>query len=272
MTGVMGNQSARMRLSHRDFESLQETLLQLYEFRDLPAFQAAAPQIILQLIPCEAMVWVQFRLDVATRRAVLTRYVAGAEVQRQLDGRDRDASLVYSHPFNATFVKRADQRALKLSDFLTVRQFRQTALYAEVYGPMRFDQELGCTIDPAPGSNSAALTLERRRLDFSERDRLLLTLLRPHFDKAHKNAQLASAWLGERGKPPVSSDLTPRESEVATWLAQGKTNAEIAIILRAQPRTIEKHVEKILAKLGVENRTAAAVCLSTEPTPSRPTS
>jgi hypothetical protein len=40
---------------------------------------------------------------------------------------------------------------------------------------------------------------------------------------------------------------------------QGKTNEEIAIILQVSPRTVEKHLEHILAQLGVENRTAAAL-------------
>ncbi len=52
--------------------------------------------------------------------------------------------------------------------------------------------------------------------------------------------------------------LTPRQSEVLYWVAQGKTNAEIAIILGASPRTIDKHVEQLLDRLGVENRLAAA--------------
>ena len=53
--------------------------------------------------------------------------------------------------------------------------------------------------------------------------------------------------------------LTPRETEVLTWIAQGKTNYEIGMILSAGTRTICKHVERILGKLCVENRTAAAV-------------
>lgn len=51
--------------------------------------------------------------------------------------------------------------------------------------------------------------------------------------------------------------LTPKESEVLHWLAEGKTNPEIGLILNASPRTVGKHVEHIFAKLGVESRTAA---------------
>jgi DNA-binding NarL/FixJ family response regulator len=52
--------------------------------------------------------------------------------------------------------------------------------------------------------------------------------------------------------------LTTREGEVLSWLAKGKTNRDIAQILGLSPRTVDKHLEQIYAKLGVENRTAAA--------------
>ncbi len=58
--------------------------------------------------------------------------------------------------------------------------------------------------------------------------------------------------------PLGSLGLTPREAEVLTWIAQGKSNYEIGVILSACTGTICKHVEHILAKLNVENRTAAA--------------
>jgi DNA-binding NarL/FixJ family response regulator len=51
--------------------------------------------------------------------------------------------------------------------------------------------------------------------------------------------------------------LTPRETEVLSWLAKGKTNRDIADILGMSPRTVNKHLEHIFEKLGVETRTAA---------------
>ena len=58
--------------------------------------------------------------------------------------------------------------------------------------------------------------------------------------------------------PLASLGLTARETEVLTWIAQGKTNYEIGIILSACTGTICKHVERILCKLRVKNRTSAA--------------
>jgi DNA-binding response OmpR family regulator len=52
--------------------------------------------------------------------------------------------------------------------------------------------------------------------------------------------------------------LTLREADVLTWIANGKANRDIGEILELSPRTINKHLERISRKLGVENRTAAA--------------
>ncbi len=52
--------------------------------------------------------------------------------------------------------------------------------------------------------------------------------------------------------------LTAREAEVLYWVAKGKTNRDVGDILGASPRTVTKHMEHILPKLGVETRTAAA--------------
>jgi len=52
--------------------------------------------------------------------------------------------------------------------------------------------------------------------------------------------------------------LTGREAEVLLWIAQGKSNRDVAEILKCSPRTVNKHLEQIFQKLSVENRTAAA--------------
>ncbi|HMK81370.1 MAG TPA: DNA-binding response regulator [Xanthobacteraceae bacterium] len=52
--------------------------------------------------------------------------------------------------------------------------------------------------------------------------------------------------------------LTQREAEVLLWIARGKANRDVAEILDLSPRTVNKHLEQIFSKLGVENRTSAA--------------
>ena len=52
--------------------------------------------------------------------------------------------------------------------------------------------------------------------------------------------------------------LTGREAEVLLWISRGKSNREIGEILNISPRTVNKHLEKVFVKLGVENRASAA--------------
>ncbi|MEK6668035.1 DNA-binding response regulator [uncultured Aquabacterium sp.] len=72
-------------------------------------------------------------------------------------------------------------------------------------------------------------------------------------------AAAASAASAERLSHAA---LTPRETEVLTWLARGKTNRDIADILGMSHRTVNKHLEHIFEKLGVETRAAAAALAS----------
>ncbi len=65
--------------------------------------------------------------------------------------------------------------------------------------------------------------------------------------------------LGSSPRRLQSLGLTAREGEVAAWLARGKSNPEIAVIVGLNVRTVEKHLEHIYARLGVENRLAATL-------------
>jgi DNA-binding CsgD family transcriptional regulator len=57
---------------------------------------------------------------------------------------------------------------------------------------------------------------------------------------------------------PEALALSKRETEVLSWVIQGKRDSEIGVILEISSRTVEKHVGRILHKLRVENRTTAA--------------
>ncbi len=93
----------------------------------------------------------------------------------------------------------------------------------------------------------------------------------PNFSLQGNGQRLAFSRLGERRllvqrheavpEPDALMRLLPltaREAEVLYWVALGKTNPEIAGVLEMSPRTVNKHLEHIFTKLGVETRTAAA--------------
>ena len=62
----------------------------------------------------------------------------------------------------------------------------------------------------------------------------------------------------------ASASLTPRETEVLSWSAKGKTNRDVSDILGMIPRTANKHLEHVFEMLGVETRAAAAALATRE--------
>ncbi|MEO8808212.1 MAG: LuxR C-terminal-related transcriptional regulator [Burkholderiaceae bacterium] len=89
--------------------------------------------------------------------------------------------------------------------------------------------------------------------------------------------RLGSVGLGEvmwllsvratGAQPPsrlATALLTQRETEVLSWIAKGKTNRGVADILGMSPRTVNKHLEHVFEKLGVETRAAAAALATRE--------
>ena len=84
--------------------------------------------------------------------------------------------------------------------------------------------------------------------DFSERDRALLTLLRPHLHQAYLDA--------ERRRNPVPQ-LTPSHWDLLKLVAAGHTNAQIARRLGISEGTVGTHLENVYGRLNVSSRTAA---------------
>ncbi len=71
--------------------------------------------------------------------------------------------------------------------------------------------------------------------------------------------RLGRSEAGEADLLKSRFGLTVREGEVLLWIGRGKTNKDIGDILGLSPRTVNKHLEQIYAKLGVENRASAAL-------------
>jgi len=88
----------------------------------------------------------------------------------------------------------------------------------------------------------------------------LLAAIRTRLERAEQQTVAEFKPNFSSSKPlEAALDLTPRVAEVLLWLAQGKTNGEIAVILGNSEATVKKHVLEIFIKLGVETRTAASL-------------
>ena len=87
----------------------------------------------------------------------------------------------------------------------------------------------------------------------------LLDAIRARLERQNQQRQPVFSPNFSSHEPLLALGLTPRVAEVLLWVSQGKTNPEIATILGISEQTVKKHLMEILARLGVETRTAATL-------------
>lgn len=136
---------------------------------------------------------------------------------------------------------------MKISDFYSERQWHSSPMYVEYLRYFSVGHELIACLPAQPGK-SIRLLLRRERGDFCERDRLVVTLLRPHLHAVYQDSQRRRA-----GTPK----LTVRQWELLRLVAAGHSNADIARLLFLSEGTVRKHLENIFERLHVSSRTAA---------------
>ena len=133
-----------------------------------------------------------------------------------------------------------------------LRALREDAVVGDM--PFIFLTGLGAMPDLRRGMNLGADDYLVKPVEPAE----LLAAVRARLQRQHGPAD-AAGGAAEKGPAALEAlGLTPREAEVLYWVAQGKSNPEIMIIVGVQLTTVKKHLESIFAKLGVENRTTAA--------------
>ena len=166
-----------------------------------------------------------------------------------LSAADREAFNRHfeQHPLVRYHGYAGGQDTWRISDSVPIERFRRSALYNDYYRRIRIDQAMALPVYVRDGL-LVSFVLNRTRRDFSDRERALLDLLRPHIARVYQR-------IG------FSNRLTAREAEVLRWVAAGKSDAQIGAILGASPRTVQKHLQRVYEKLGVEGRTAAAMRL-----------
>jgi len=91
----------------------------------------------------------------------------------------------------------------------------------------------------------------------NQKQSYLIELLVPFLHAAWVRTQIDGLADGAGAKPAAAGILTVREIEILKWLYHGKSNVEIGMILGISPLTVKNHVQKILRKLNVLNRTQA---------------
>ena len=208
---------------------------------------------LIRLIPCDAACYSV--LDEVERRSV--EYVS-SDSSDDGGGEELFWEIVDEHPlcrYQATY---DDYSATRLSDVISPRALAASRVYSEWFRPLDVAAELEAGISRSPVSKRTFL-LDRSSGDFSDRDRLVLEMVRPHLARIHEMDQLRRAG-GETclGAP---LPLTQRESQILELVAQGLTNAAIAQRLWISPGTVKKHLDNVYEKLDVSSRAAATARL-----------
>jgi DNA-binding CsgD family transcriptional regulator len=138
---------------------------------------------------------------------------------------------------------------VRWSDFYTATELRNTSFYADFQGPNGSAHGLHAAFPTAPGHFRKISFWRDTGSDFTERDRLVVQLLRPH---------LYEIYLDTQQRRRSTSRLSPREREVLELADQGLSNAAIADRHYISVATVRKHLEHIYDRTGARTRAAAA--------------
>ena len=145
-------------------------------------------------------------------------------------------------------------------DFYSGPTFRDLDIYQEVYRPMGLTDHCFMHVPTGPDSLVfVGFLRDGRPCDRAEKE--LLELVQPHLANGRRLAFAVTA----AADTPISPELfaqagfTPRESDVLYWLTQGKSNEEIAKILRLRADSVSRYLQGIYEKMNVEHRVAATV-------------
>jgi DNA-binding CsgD family transcriptional regulator len=167
----------------------------------------------------------------------------------------------HAHPLVREHGRNPDAVTRRIDDLLPESAFQRTPLYSDYYRKVGVDHVMAVPIH-VDRRFLVSFVLNRSGNGFSDRERDLAEAVRPHLANLYRLAVSSERTRHLPADAPfdrAAAPLTPREREVLDWVAAGKTNRDIAAILGASPRTVEKHLERIYEKLGVETRTAAVV-------------
>lgn len=257
------SRGAASRLGAYDFRAVLEFLDQVRELDPDDAYAVEVLARVPSVVACDLVLYQQVDL-----RARQFRGLIGFGQTDDEGGADDEAQYWAAGPCPLTDYRdrTRDVIATRLQDIISLRRYRELPICRDYYQPVGLHPflDLGIATDPRD-FRSLVLFRGTDVPDFSERDRDVLELLRPHFMAREARAELYRRLIHDdaaaEDPPDDDSALTLREREIVYLVGQGKTNAEIAAELWITPGTVKKHLEHVYEKLGVSGRAAAVTHL-----------
>ncbi len=238
-----------------DLQTLSQVTLNLYcPDLSLTNFNKRAFEFLASLVPCDLINFGD--LNPATGTLDATSNYQPPGWTSAVEGFGRCMGKYDLFRFDPTV---NDGKPFFRNDFYTRREFLGLDMYSECFRLLGANNHAAVHVTADDG-RIRYFALERSgRVDYTERDRILLGLAQQHLANARR-----LAVARQRVRPVIAADpadfsragFSPRESDVAYWLTQGKTNPEIAILMKVSEQTVKAHLTSLFNKTGVGNRLA----------------
>jgi DNA-binding CsgD family transcriptional regulator len=203
-------------------------------------------EVVGRLVPCDSVSWARMDLEASeqSNRSVEFGYECTVYEDPAL------ADVWWAHHTTHPIWGRPCPAVVSIGDLVSPREWHRTSFYQEFMRPAGLDHDLFVQLPHPPRETHVLLLSRGPGLDFSERDHLVLQLVRPHLEVAIRRAT-------------VRPHLTNREREILALVHDGYTNADIAKHLHVSPTTVRTHLANVFSRLGVHTRTGAVAATAT---------
>jgi DNA-binding CsgD family transcriptional regulator len=232
-------------VSGADLDALRNVVAAVHDDCDEP-LPASMFTDLARLIPSEEITFI--RIDTERREMPLAQHLNG-----MIAGLDESSmtTAFWTHYWDCWSCSYPDRTGdltsvTRLSDFYPGRSLYDIGMWTDYLRHAGLEREMMLCLPSRPGRTLRFLFWRGPGRDFSERDRTLLALLRPHL------AERVRHW--RRGR---EAQLTPRQLEIMRLVAAGHTNTQIGRRLSIAESTVRTHLEHVFDRLQVTSRTAA---------------
>lgn len=183
------------RLRHKDLRALLNSIQMLYRVSDLDTFPYRVFEALGPLVRCDCFAYNELGSDGGLKLLHCEPELPTESTNFLLS---LGSEFAHEHPSVEYVTRTGSMEPLKITDFTSQQKWRRTTLYNEFFHPLRCEYQMGFAFAVPMGQIALGFNCAAR--DYSEDDRQLLTLLRPHLMQAYVNAlaltRISSAITG----------------------------------------------------------------------------
>ncbi len=175
-------------LAERDLRAVLDFVGDAHDAQDRDEFRAVVVTEIKRLVPTDYTSYNEVLADGGTLAALVDPELPASAYTTW-------ARHAQSNPLLSWFMRHRDGRPYRISDVTSYADFRNSAIYRELYRPLGIDHQVAFLLPSTP-EMTVGVALSRGKRDYSERDRQVLDLTRPHLIQAYRNAELRERLTG----------------------------------------------------------------------------